>query len=78
MGDCTFIKPFKKWFDERFGDLCTAHDAAYVKRIWRDKVAGDFALSAGFAERGYITLCYSSLLFMTVFGTLFWLWKGRK
>lgn len=80
MSDCTFIRWFgiKRWFDERFGDLCKAHDEAYLLRIWKEKVASDFILSAGMASRKYYLLAYATLLFMAIFGTLYWGWKKWK
>lgn len=77
MARCTILKFFglQNWFDARFLYLCEAHDAAYETRIWKDKLAADFILAAGFVNRGYITIGLLSLPYTLILGSLFWLWK---
>ena len=61
---CTMPKVlgFHRWFQDRFGDLCKAHDEAYEARL--DRKQADIILAAGIALRGYPVLgilCYVSV-----------------
>lgn len=80
MARCTLpaLLGLQDWFDKRFLYLCEAHDAAYETREWKDKVASDFILAAGFVNRGYILLAFLSLPYTVFFGTLYWGWKKWK
>lgn len=77
MARCTILKWFglQEWFDAHFLDLCLAHDDAYTKRIWREKVAADFILASGMAVRGYAALGFFTLLYVIILGTPYWMWK---
>lgn len=77
MARCTILTLFglQKWFDDRFLDLCIAHDESYETRVWQDKLAADFILAAGFVNRGYISIAFLSLFYTLILGSLFWLWK---
>lgn len=74
---CTFPL-FRNWLDSKFGDLCEKHDRAYVQRVWKLKVASDFELCSLMAARGYVLLSYGTFAYVTVFGTVYWLWKKYK
>jgi hypothetical protein len=66
---------FRDWLELRFGDLCQAHDIAYVTRVWRMKVSSDFEFCYAMAMRGYVLLAYAAFLYFTIAGSLYWLWK---
>lgn len=80
MARCTIpsILGLQAWFDKRFKDLCEQHDNAYVARVWKLKVDSDFALAYGFALRGYALLGVLAFVYVSTFGTLFWLVKKWK
>lgn len=67
---CTMpdIPWFKDWFNERFGDLCEAHDEAYAQRLC--KICSDYWLAHGIADRGFLWLSF--LTFLAV--QLPWVW----
>ncbi len=77
MARCTILRWFglQDWFDAHFLDLCLAHDDAYTKRVWRQKITADFDLAAGMAARHYAVLAFGTLVFVSTFGTIYWLWK---
>lgn len=67
---CTLPKilGLRKAFENRFGDLCEAHDVAYVTRT--GKWAADKVFLKGMYDRGYWWLVPSTAFFFLTFG--FW------
>ena len=55
--------------------LHNEHDKAYLKRVWRDKVASDFEVARALSERGYYFLACLSVPYLAVFGTALWVFK---
>jgi hypothetical protein len=88
MGDCTIWPPaLKRWFDNRFGDLCTYHDEEYIMRKWHEKCRSDVWVAAHMMLRslrfmldGYAGAFFSILAvpFLWTFGTAYWAWKKYK
>ena len=72
------ILGFDRWFQEKFGDLCHAHDVAYLERVWSVKMQSDYDLTAGMIQRGYFWLGVGTFLFVASLGSLYWLWKKYK
>ena len=72
---CTVPWPLRKWFNARFADICAEHDAAYIQRSWNLKVTSDFRVAYRLASRGYYLLAYLSVIYLAVFGTIYWWWK---
>lgn len=75
---CTVPWPLGKWMDENHADICDEHDAAYLTRVWRNKVAADFVVGQRFSGRGYYLIAYASVPYLAVFGTIYWLWGKYK
>lgn len=71
--ECTLPKIFglRKWFENRFGDLCHAHDQAYVART--GKLKADIAFLKGMSERGYIWLAIPTAFFFFTAGFFYYL-----
>ena len=67
--ECTLPKIFglRKWFENRFGDLCHAHDAAYVART--GKIKADLAFLKGMTQRGYWWLVPPTAIMFATVGT---------
>jgi len=61
--------------NEHHADLCREHDAYYTTRIWRHKVYSDFFIAARLADRGCYKAAYASVPYLSVLGTIYWLWK---
>jgi hypothetical protein len=70
---CTVPKlfGFREWFEERFGDLCAAHDDAYVNRSG-SQIAADWVFAKGMWQRGYGWLAIPSFIVIASFGWLYW------
>ena len=69
---------FRQWLNANFGDLCHHHDQMWVQRVWKLKVASDFDFCSLMAARGYTAIAYGALLWFTIPGTIYWLWKKYK
>lgn len=70
---CTIPKifGFRKWFENRFGDLCAIHDAKYIKREgWR--IVVDYHFAKGMWQRGYGWLAIPS--FVVIYAIGWWWW----
>lgn len=68
MPNCTmpFVPKFRKWFNNKFGDLCHQHDVAYERGI--DRKQADYRLASQIMLREYAILSILVLIFVRVFG----------
>ncbi len=69
---CTIPTLFhaREWFENKFGDLCKAHDEAYENRT--GKLKADYALLRGMNDRGYPSLAILTGIFLVTFGNFYY------
>jgi hypothetical protein len=72
---CTIPTIFhvREWFERKFGDICEAHDAAYVLRSGKWKA--DKMFYKAIWERGPIVLIIPTFLFFNTFGFFYYYTK---
>lgn len=70
MGSCTMpgALGFRRWFEDRFDDLCREHDRDYRDRV--DRRTADLKLAASIMLRGYPVMSFIVYIFVRLFGHL--------
>jgi hypothetical protein len=78
MSRCTLPSWFglQKWFDDRFLDLCIAHDEAYVLQM-NSKLSADWNLAFGFWKHGAYFLALCAFIYCQL-PLAYWMWYRRK
>ncbi len=75
MSRCTVWPPtFRKWFINRFGDLCIEHDRKYML-LEGSKWDADMELAKAIWKRGYKTLAIGTWFFCYIVGWWYWIKK---
>ncbi len=72
MSRCTVptLLCFGEWYNHNFGDLCLAHDDAYVEH--KNKLKADWVLCSGIWKRGYKVFAVGTMFFCLTVGSWFW------
>lgn len=78
MPTCTmpYIPWFRKWYNEKFKDLCEEHDDAYKRQD--NKEVADLLFTSQIVLRGYPTLAILSYYFLKTFGIINYYQAGKK